>query len=249
MATEAREAQAAQCPPRRPRRPSTGTYGVHHNAWHPASARVRRVSCLLLLMEASWFRARGRGGRRVRRARPPERGAAVRGQREPVRDGYATVTRRLAAARTRSPKRTEWLHANAHHGADEEAEEDGRAIHSGSFSARDGALRALVCAAADAALVISESLRRSWCTSIIWQSMQRPSGTACSRPRRRPRPSGTACPRPRRRRAWVAASAVPGASSAVPGATSAVPSARVQRAARPAAYLAATAAGSAHQSG
>ena len=76
-----------------------------------------------------------------------------------LRDGYATVTRRLAAARTRSPKRTEWLHANAHHGADEEAEEDGRAIHSGSFSARDGALRALVCAAADAALVISESLR------------------------------------------------------------------------------------------
>ena len=63
----------------------------------PLCARVRRVSCLLLLEEASWFRARGRGGRRVRRARQPERGAAARGQREPVRDGYATVTRRLAA--------------------------------------------------------------------------------------------------------------------------------------------------------
>ena len=141
------------------------------------------------------------------------------------------------------------MHANAHHGADEEAEEDGRAIHSGSFSARDGALRALVCAAADAALVISESLR-----SILVHVDHLAEYAATLRhclltPETAPATLRHSMPTPRRRRAWVAASAVPGASSAVPGATSAVPSARVQRAARPAAYLAATAAGSAHQSG
>ncbi|KOO53105.1 hypothetical protein Ctob_013404, partial [Chrysochromulina tobinii] len=157
-------------------------------------ARVRRVSCLLLIEEASWFRPGAEAVAEYAGRVSQSAALLLEGSASP----YATVREAMAAGAPHA------LHAAADassavaaltgetpprkvlmiltgtllrpmlallsscsrlfgSGADEEADDGGGAhhgaTHSGSFRARDGASRALVCAAVDAAAVISESVR------------------------------------------------------------------------------------------
>ena len=157
-------------------------------------ARVRRVSCLLLIEEASWFRPGAEAVAEYAGRVSQSAALLLEGSASP----YATVREAMAAGAPHA------LHAAADassavaaltgetpprkvlmiltgtllrpmlallsscsrlvgSGADEAADEGGGAhhgaTHSGSFRARDGASRALVCAAVDAAAVISESVR------------------------------------------------------------------------------------------
>ena len=157
-------------------------------------ARVRRVSCLLLIEEASWFRPGAEAVAEYAGRVSQSAALLLEGSASP----YATVREAMAAGAPHA------LHAAADassavaaltgetpprkvlmiltgtllrpmlallsscsrlvgSGADEAADEGGGAHHgatySGSFRARDGASRALACAAVDAAAVISESVR------------------------------------------------------------------------------------------
>jgi hypothetical protein len=157
-------------------------------------ARVRRVSCLLLIAEASWFRPGAEAVAEYAGRVSQSAALLLEGSASP----YATVREAMSAGAPHA------LHAAADassavaaltgetpprkvlmiltgtllrpmlallsscsrlvgSGADEAADEGGGAhhgaTHSGSFRARDGASRALVCAAVDAAAVISESVR------------------------------------------------------------------------------------------
>ena len=162
------------------------------NASAHLCARVRRVSCLLLIEEASWFRPGAEAVAEYAGRVSQSAARLLEGSASP----YATVREAMAAGAPHA------LHAAAEagsavaaltgetpprkvlmiltgtllrpmlallsscsrlvgSGADEEAEEGGGATLPNTFRARDGASRALVCAAADAAAVTSEMISES----------------------------------------------------------------------------------------
>jgi hypothetical protein len=157
-------------------------------------ARVRRVSCLLLIEEASWFRPGAEAVAEYAGRVSQSAALLLEGSASPyamVREAMAAgaphalhaaadASSAVAALTGETPPRKVLMILTGTllrpmlallsscsrlvgSGADEAADEDGGAhhgaTHSGSFRARDGASRALVCAAVDAAAVISESVR------------------------------------------------------------------------------------------
>ena len=162
------------------------------NASAHLCARVRRVSCLLLIEEASWFRPGAEAVAEYAGRVSQSAALLLEGSASP----YATVWESMASGAPHAlraaadassavaaltgetpPRKVLFILTGSllrpmlallsscsrlvGSGADEEAEEGGGATLPNSFRARDGASRALVCAAADAAAVTSEMISES----------------------------------------------------------------------------------------